>query len=372
MATDVAPMPVRRTTYPAARPETIERAAALIREAKKPLVLAGNGVIRRQASETLRDFAHSLGIPVTTTFMGKGVLDYRDPLALPAMGLRSGTTPLGPLADCDLLITVGFDIVEWEPELWSARTVAPIIHVDSVAAEIDTDYRPVVEVIGEIGDSLRSLSASVGPREATDDFARYREPALEELEQAASDDRFPISPQRFIHDLRAAMADDDVLISDVGAHKLWIATRFPAAQPNTVIIANGLAGMGIALPGAIGAKLAKPGQRVVAVSGDGSFLINVQELETARRLGLPLVAVVLVDNQYGVIAQYQRRRFEETFGIDFGNPDFELLGRAFGIPARAIGSAGELLPALRQALEGDGPSLVAVPFDNSQPVKAVF
>ena len=370
---EAEPMPVRRTTYPAAQEDSIARAAALLRGLERPVILAGNGVIRRQAAGALADFAHRLTIPVTTTFMGKGALDHRDPLALPAMGLHAKDAPLGPLVEADLVIAVGYDLVEWVPEVWNPDRTKTILHVDSTAAEIDRHYLPAAEVVGEIGESLAALAdaasglprrSAVGPQGHW--WTPHREPAVQELQRYAADDSFPLSPQRIVHDLRAALGDEDILISDVGAHKLWLATRFPASRPNTVVIANGLASMGIALPGAIAAKLVHPERKVVAVSGDGGFLMNAQELETAKRLGTAFVAVVLVDGRYGVIELNQKRRFGQAFGITFGNPDFVRYAAAFDLPGFQVEAAAALLPTLQRALDLDVPCVVAIPVDSSR------
>jgi acetolactate synthase I/II/III large subunit len=364
---DAAPIPVRRTTYPAARPESIARAAEVLAAARRPLILAGNGVIRRQAAGALAEFAHALDIPVATTFMGKGALDYRDPLALPAMGLHSPEASLGPLAEADLVVAVGYDLVEWVPEVWNEDRSKTILHVDSTAAEVDRNYLPAAEVVGEIGDSLRALTSAARERPAAEPWwRRFHDTARDELARGGRDDRFPLHPLRVVHDLRAALGDDDILISDVGVHKLWLATRFPAARPNTVVIANGLASMGIAVPGAVAAKLVHPERKVIAVNGDGGFLMNSQELETAKRLGTAFVTVVLEDRRYGVIALNQRRRFGETFGVDFDNPDFVQYAASFGLPGFRVDSADALLPTLRHALDLDVPSVVAVPVDNNR------
>ena len=363
------PMPVRRTTYPQARPESIERVAELLREAERPLILAGNGVIRRQAAgreaaDWLAAFAHKLDLPVVPTFMGKGALDYRDELAQPAVGLRAKAAGLGGLAEADLVLAVGYDLVEWAPKLWNGDKRKTIVHVDSTAAEIDAYYLPAIEVVGEIGESLRALELACdfrAPRWLGD---RVRRAALAELRQGVdADSAFPLSPQRVVAELRAALADADILISDVGAHKLWLATLFPAARPNTAIIANGLASMGIAVPGGLAAKLVHPDRKVVAVTGDGGFLMNSQELETARRLGTAFVTLVWADRRYGVIELNQQRRFGRTFGVEFTNPDLVKYAEAFGLPGFRVERAGDLLPILRRALDLDVPSLVEVPVD---------
>jgi acetolactate synthase I/II/III large subunit len=365
---DGEPMPVRRTTYPEARPESVQRAAELLRQARRPVLLAGNGIIRREASGheaavRLASLTGRLGIPVVPTFMGKGALDYRESCAQPAVGLRTQGN-LAALAEADLVLAVGYDLVEWAPKIWNAAKAKTIVHVDSTAAEIDAYYLPAAEVVGEIGESLRSLEEACGEVRVPDWLdGRARQSALDELERHRDDQRFPLAPQRVVADLRAALADDDILISDVGAHKLWLATLFPAARPNTVIIANGLASMGIALPGAVAAKLVHPTRRVVAVSGDGGFLMNSQELETAKRLRTALVSLVWTDGRYGVIELNQRRRFGRTFGVEFGNPDLVTYAAAFGLPGFRVERAEDLLPTLRRALDLREPSVVEVPVD---------
>ena len=358
-----APIPVRRTTYPVARPESIARAIELLQQAERPLILAGNGVIRRQAADSLASFARQANIPVITTFMGKGALDYRDPLALPAMGLRSPGASQGILEEADLVLAIGYDLVEWEPSVWNHGGSHTIVHIDSTAAELDRSYIPAVEVVGEIGESLRALFDGFAGTAPQWGWQRYR-PSTEPGDGAA-DDAFPIHPERLMWELRSVLGDDDIVLSDVGVHKLWLATRFQAARPNTVVIPNGLASMGLAVPGAVAAKLVHPTRKVVAVTGDGGFMMNSQELETAKRVGTAFVVVVLVDERYGVIELNQKRRFGRTFGVNFQNPDFVAYAASFGLPGFAVTEASELQPTLRRALDLDVPCVVAVPVDSS-------
>ena len=366
---EVAPMPVRRTAYPRAGLATLERAAARLAESRRPLVLAGNGVVRRQAAghgaaDALAAFVRELAIPVTHTFMGKGVVDYREPLALPAVGLQrpeADLAALEELADADLVLTVGYDLIEWAPALWNPRGDKEIIHVDSTPAEIDGHYQPSIEVVGEIAESLRSLAALCGASVARQRVVSVS--TVEALRAWAEDESVPLKPQRVVWALRQALADDDILVSDVGAHKVWLARFFPTSRPNTVVISNGFATMGIAVPGGLAAKLAHPNRRVVAVSGDGGFLMNAQELETARRLGTPFVNVVWTDGRYGLIELNQQRRFGRTFGVEFGNPDLVQYAAAFGLPAWRVERAHDFLPLLRRALELDRPSVIEVPID---------
>ncbi|MEX0781221.1 MAG: acetolactate synthase large subunit [Dehalococcoidia bacterium] len=364
-ATEGEPLPVRRTSYPVARPESVVRATELLRRAERPVILAGNGVIRRQASESLVLFAQRANVPVVTTFMGKGALDYRDPLALPAMGLSSAEASLGVLEEADLVVAVGYDLVEWAPAVWNGTRSHTIVHVDSTAAELDSSYVPAVEVVGEIGESLRALAGELGEPLQQWGWQRFRPDANHSADDTDGD-AFPIVPTRLMRELRGVLEDDDIVISDVGVHKLWVATRFPAARPNTVVIPNGLASMGLAVPGAVAAKLVHPSRKVVAVTGDGGFLMNSQELETARRIGTAFVVVVLVDNRYGVIELNQMRQFGRAFGVAFGNPDFVAYAASFGLPGFAVERAEDLQPVLRRALALDVPTLVAVPVDSSR------
>lgn len=361
-AADFEPLSIRRTTYPVARPESIARAIELIQQAERPVILAGNGVVRRQASDALAAFAHRVNVPVVTTFMGKGALDYRDPLALPAMGLRSPDASLGVLSEADLVVAVGYDLVEWEPSVWNRGNARTIVHVDSTAAELDRHYVPATEVVGEIGESLRALADRIGGPAAQWDWQQYR-PAAETEDPAPG---ATVETPYFLRVLREVLEDDDIVISDVGVHKLWVATRYPAARPNTVVIPNGLASMGLAVPGAVAAKLVHPDRNVVAVTGDGGFLMNSQELETAKRLGTAFVVAVLVDDRYGVIELNQQRRYGRPFAVEFGNPDFVAYAASFGLPGFRVESASELEPTLKRALEMDVPSLVAIPVEPGQ------
>jgi acetolactate synthase-1/2/3 large subunit len=366
---DAQPMPVRRTRYAAAQDDALSAAADAINGAARPILLVGNGVIRREvaghgAVAALRAFVANTRIPATHTFMAKGAIDDRDPAALPAVGLQrpgADLAALPELARADVVVCVGYDLVEWAPELWNPKGDKRVVHVDSRPAEIDASYVIATEVVGEIADSLEALAPLMKPRPAA---------SRERIElRAAGDDAYPLWPRRVVADLRSALADDDIVICDVGAHKIWLSRLYPAYAPNTVIVANGFAPMGIALPGAIAAKIVKPERKVVAFSGDGGFLMNVQELETAKRLGVSIVCVVLVDGRYGVIEANQQRRFRRSGGVEFGNPDFIQLARAFGIRGEAVESAAGLLPALRRALDGDGPALVAVPIDPRENAK---
>jgi acetolactate synthase I/II/III large subunit len=372
----LGPLAPSRAYFPEPTDEAIGHAAVLIARSVRPLILAGNGVLRRRAAPELRAFARGLHVPVAATFMGKGAIDDRSHLSLMAVGLQARDHVLSGFDRADLVITVGYDQVEYAPAHWNPDGRTPILHIDTTPSEVDAAYRPEVELVGDIDGTLRRLLAAVLPLgiDGKDAAARHasrevlvhadlRQALLEDLRAYEADDGWPIRPQKAIADLRAVLAPEDVVVSDVGAHKVWVARLYQAYEPNTVIISNGFASMGIALPGAIAAALVRPDRRVVALCGDGGFLMNVQELETAVRVGARLTVVVWRDDGYGLIDWKQRTEFGRPFGVEFGNPDFVALASSFGIPAFRPETAADLAPVLRRALDIDGPSLVEVPID---------
>jgi acetolactate synthase-1/2/3 large subunit len=360
------PLRVTRVGYPLPAQESIRLAAAAIAEARHSMILAGNGVIRRRAANELRELAERAGIPVATTFMGKGVIGYSNRLARLTVGLQNRDYELCGLADSDVVIAVGYDLVEFAPRLWNPDKTKRIIHIDTMPAEVDAFYQPEVEVVSEIGAALAAIGAAVGLRRAPVDSSQLKRLLLAELERYANDTSTPLKPQRILNDLRRVLREEDILISDVGVHKLWVARLFPVERPNTVIISNGFAAMGFGLPGGIAAKLAEPHCRVVVVAGDGGFLMNVQELETAKRLGSAVVTVVWVDGGYGSIRWKQERWPGRSFGVDFDNPDFAKLAAAFGLPGFSIERAEDFAPTLERALALGEPSVIGVPVDYSE------
>ena len=376
VADEAAPLRPGRTYFPEPTDEAIAHAAEMIATSQRPLVLAGNGVLRRRAAPELRAFARGLHVPVAVTFMGKGAIDDRSHLSLMAVGLQARDHVLSGFDRADLVICVGYDLVEYAPARWNPDGRKRIVHVDTQPAEVDAQYRPDIELVGDIDGTLRRLLAAVQPRGISGRDAAERHEAretlvhadlrtalLEELAAGASSDALPITPQRAIADLREALGPEDIVVSDVGAHKVWVARLYQTYEPNTVIISNGFAAMGISVPGAIAAKLVRPDRKVVALCGDGGFLMNSQELETATRIRANITVVVWRDDGYGLIDWKQRNEFGRPFGVEFGNPDFVAYARSFGIAGFRPASASELLPCLRQALDTDGPSLVEVPID---------
>jgi acetolactate synthase-1/2/3 large subunit len=364
------PLGPRPTYFPQATEEAIAHAARLIESADRPIILAGNGVLRRRASPALRRLAHALGIPVAVTFMAKGAIDDRDELSLMAIGLQARDHALSGFDRADLVVCVGYDPVEYAPESWNPRRDPHIIAIDTQPAEVDASYQPEVELVGDISSSLQRLLGAIDggriAREHTHEHLAWRDALLGELDAHATSTAWPIKPQKALIDLRSALAGPDIVVCDVGAHKVWTARLFQAFEPDTVIISNGLAAMGIGVPGAIAAAMVASKSRVVALTGDGGFLMNSQELETAQRIGVRMTVVVWRDDGYGLIDWKQGDEFGRPFGVAFGNPDLVKYAESFGIAAFRPASAADLLPTLRRALDVDGVSLVDVPIDYAE------
>lgn len=373
---DLQPILPTRAYFPEPTDEAIEHAARLLADSARPLILAGNGVMRRDAAAELRALATGLHIPVAATFMGKGAIDDRSHLSLMAVGLQARDHVLTGFDRADLVVAVGYDLVEYAPSRWNPDGRKRIIHIDTQPADVDAYYQPEIELIGDIDGTLRRLLVAllplgIGGRSANERHETretlvhqdLRTALLADLGAYEHDDGWPIKPQKALVDLRRALGPRDIVVSDVGAHKIWVARLYQAYEPNTVIISNGFAAMGISLPGAIAAKLVHPDRHVVALCGDGGFLMNSQELETAHRIGANITVVIWRDDGYGLIDWKQRSEFGKPFGVAFGNPDFVAYARSFGMAAFRPESAADLYPTLMRALEHDGPSLVEVPID---------
>jgi acetolactate synthase-1/2/3 large subunit len=368
MAAEVDEEPLRvRAGVRRPEPSAVEilDAAQIITDAERPVVLAGNGVLRVGASDALREFSRATGIPVAETFMGKGAMDYADDRFLGTIGVQSRDAALAGFEDADVIITVGYDLVELAPAQWNPDRDKRIVCIDTVSVEVDAHFTTDADLVGDTSYVLGRLAEECGGECERGGSGRLNEIVLGRFEAAKEDDHFPMQPPRALWELRQALGRDDILISDVGLHKLWIARMFPAHEPNTVLIANGLAGMGFALPAAIAAKLVHPDRSVVTVNGDGGFLMNFQELETATRLRTPIVNVIWEDQQYGSILWKQDKKFGRHFGVDFTNPDFVKLAESFGMPAWRCESIDDYTERLRHALNLGVPSVIVLPIDYS-------
>nr|MDJ0568984.1 thiamine pyrophosphate-dependent enzyme [Pleurocapsa sp. MO_192.B19] len=310
------------------------------------------------------EFATQLNIPVANTFMGKGAIPYTHPLSLWTVGLQQRDLISCAFDEADLVIAIGYDLIEYSPKKWNPEGDTPIIHIDETRAEIDSSYIPSVEVFGDISDSLHDIVKRCDRQgKEVPSAVSLRSQIKEDYEQYANDDGFPIKPQKIIYDLRQVMAPEDIVISDVGAHKMWMARHYHSDCPNTCIISNGFAAMGIAIPGAMAAKLVHPERKVVAVTGDGGFMMNCQELETALRVKTPFVTLIFNDDGYGLIEWKQINQFGHSTFIDFSNPDFVKFAESMGLKGYRVKSAADLIPTLQKALADDVPAVIDCPVD---------
>ena len=369
-----SPLPVKRYQRSVPDQNTINRAYELIVQAKRPIIIAGNGCIRSSARDKLRELCNLTGIGVVSTFMGKGAVDVDAPYCLYTVGLSQKDLVSCALDAADLVITLGFDMVEYHPALWNGDRNKRIVHIDSTAAEIDACFQPEIELIGDLSTSLDVFIKQFKEAPLPDyDFTiqqSARRNMSEELSQHSHDITFDkIRPQKVLNDLRSVMKDDDLLLSDVGAHKMWIARHFHCHKPNTCLIPNGFCSMGFALPGAIAASLVSPERATVAICGDGGFMMNVQEMETAVRLESCLTVLVWEDKEYGLIAWKQRNEFERQSNLSFGNPDWQCLAQAFGWSCDVVAGSQSLKAVLSHAIANPGPNLVIIPIDYQENAK---
>ncbi len=362
MTIDDIPLQVHQPALPGPAETRVARAAALISQARHPIILAGNGVVRARAGEALAEFATRLNIPVANTFMAKGIIPFKHPMALGSVGLQANDYVSCGFSRADVVICVGYDLVEYHPHLWHPTRDRTVIHIDSQPSEVDAHYVPAVGVVGDIELSLAYIAERAAPHEGYR-LRPLREALVAEMRQHAEDRGFPLKPQKVIWDLRTVLPLDDIVICDVGAHKMWMARMFRCEHPNTCIISNGFASMGIAVPGAIAAKLAYPERNVVAVTGDAGFLMNSQELETAQRLGTPFVVLIWNDGGYGLIEWKQQLQFGRSNYVRFGNPDLVKYAEAFGARGFRVHAADELAPILREALATQALSVIDCPVD---------
>jgi acetolactate synthase-1/2/3 large subunit len=366
--TAMKPMKAKRFRRPVADDKIVDRAFELIKTAKRPYIIAGNGCIRKRASKQLRRFCEQTGIGVVSTFMAKGCVDMDADYCLYTIGLQAKDVVEFGLDEADLIITLGYDMVEYHPRLWNTNDDKEIIHADFLPAEIDAHYHPDTEIVGDLAHTLWMLNERVaGNGGLKFDLPQQkvaRQHMTDEFSEHAGDDtEGTIRPQKVLWDVRQAMGPEDILLSDVGAHKMWIARYYQCHEPNTCLIPNGFCSMGFALPGVIAANLVFPERKVMAICGDAGFMMNVQEMETARRLNSDITVMVWEDNAYGLIAWKQENEFGKHTDLAFGNPDWMQLAEAFGWHGHHVINSRDLSGVLRQALDEKGPSLIVVPID---------
>ncbi|MCQ4636051.1 acetolactate synthase large subunit [Anaerovorax odorimutans] len=347
----------------------IERAARRISRAKRPLILAGYGAVRGGAAQAITDFATELHIPVANTMMAKGIIPFDNPYSMWTIGIPQRDYINQIFDEADTIIGIGYDIVECFPRKWNPDNNHKILHIGNQAAHINKRYQPEVQVIGDISDSLYEILRR-SERETEPDYALAIKAKIQaDHDQYENDDAFPMKPQRILHDVRKVMGREDIVLSDVGAHKMWIARHYNCYKPNTCIISNGFASMGIAIPGAVAAKLVNPDKKVLAVTGDGGFMMNMQELETAARIGSNFTTLILNDSSYGLIKWKQMEHFNHHCYVDFNNPDFVKLAEVMGGKGYRVEKAEDLIPMLKDALAQDVPTLVDCRVDYDENMK---
>ena len=366
------PIEPRRFRRPVPDDKIIDRAFEALKTARRPVILAGNGCIRKRASRQLRTFCEKTGIGVISTFMAKGAVDMDADYCLYTIGLQAKDLVACTIDAADLVIALGYDMVEYHPSLWNPSSDKRIIHMDFLPAEIDENYRLEVEVVGDLAHAVWMLNERVEAfREKGGKFgfdlsqqAAVRREMQAEFEEWKDDDAVgAIKPQKVLWDARQVLGRKDILLSDVGAHKMWVARYYHCHVPATCLIPNGFCSMGFAFPGAIAAHLVHPDRRILAVCGDGGFLMNVQEMETARRLNAKITVMVWDDGGYGLIAWKQDNQFGRHTDLAFGNPDWVKLAESFGWEGVRVEDSRELRGVLEKSFETEGPTLIAVPID---------
>ncbi len=346
--------------------ENLELAASMIFKAKKPVILAGSQAVRSNCSEMLTHFAETLKIPVVNTMMSKGIIPMDNKYAMMTIGIPQKDYVNRILQEADTVIAVGYDLVEFSPSKWNKDLHCKIVHISSSPAHINKFYECDVQVVGDISDSLKRVMMRVDRDDEPKWAFAIKNEFLSTQEKYLTDNSFPMKPQRVLSDIRKIMGVDDILISDVGAHKMWIGRLYECYKPNTCIISNGFASMGIAVPGALAAKLVYPDKKILAVTGDGGFMMNCQELETAVRNKINFVTIIFNDSNYGLIKWKEEDHFNEDFFVDFTNPDFVKLAESMNCIGYRITKTEDFLPTLKKAFTQDVPVIIDVPIDYAE------
>ncbi len=350
----------------------IDRALELLEHAKSPVLLIGNGATQESCDDVIAEFVKKTNIYGANTFMGKGVLSDRNDHSLFCVGLGMKDIAVEAFDHSDLVICIGYGMVEWHPDLWNNGQRKHIIHIDIAPAEVDKNYIPDVEIVGSIKQILSFMNSKLTDAHVKekDQFAHLRKAVYEDVHAYDKDDSCPVKPQRILHEVRKVMRDDDVLISDVGAHKMWVARHYPTFKSKSCFIHNGFCSMGGAMPGAVTVKKVDPSKNVVAICGDGGFIMSIQALSSAIEEKVPAVIMIWEDHHYGLIKWKQEAAFRKSSHTEFVNPDFVKLAEAYGAHGVKIKSPDEIGPALEAAFkEKEMPTIIIVPVDYSENMK---
>ena len=386
MESDIKPIIAKEILRPRPNKDLIKKAVKMISESKMPIILIGNGCIRKNASASLRKFSERTGICSINTFMAKGVISDKSERHLQTIGIKEADYALTAIKKADLVIAIGYDLVEYSPKNWNRNLKKHIIHIDFTPAEVDTYYPPTIEIAADIEYTIQAILHELekrqegekrkknspylegfGYKEVPDLFKKIKKEVVWRIDRFSKDTSYPIKPEKLIYDVRNALDQNDIVLSDVGAHKLWIAKVYNTYTPNTCLITNGFCSMGFALPGAIVAQLVKPKQKVVAMCGDGAFLMNVQEIETAVRLKLPIIVIIWCDSDFGMISFKQSMEFGRTAYTRFKNPDFVKLAESFGGLGYRVRSTEEFAKILEKAKDSTSiPVIISLDVDYSR------
>ena len=380
MNSDILPITPTETLRSPANMFLIKKAVQLILNAKKPLILVGNGCIRENATFYIRKLVELTGICSMNTFMAKGVISDKSPRHLQTIGIKEADHALLAMKEADLVIAIGYDLVEYSPKFWNHELDKKILHIDFTPAETDTYYPPTVEIAADIELSIDLILSELEKEKQKDPgitcfpfhdvpelFKKIKLEVSHKISEYKDDTSYPIKPEKLVTTVRKVLGYRDIVLSDVGVHKLWISKIYNTYFPNTCIIPNGFCSMGFSLPGAIAAQLVHSEKNIVSMCGDGSFLMNVQELETAVRLKLPIIIVIWIDEEYGLIALKQKMEFGKTGFTKFGNPDFVKLAESFGATGFKVNSTEEFERIFEKATHAtDGPTVIAVNVDYSR------
>ena len=386
MGSDIKPIKTQQVLRSRPNEELIEKAANLILESKTPILLVGNGCIRGGPSLYVRKFVEKTGICSMNTFMAKGVISDKSDRHLHTIGIREADHASIAMREADLVIAIGYDLVEYSPKHWNGSLDKKIIHIDFTPAESDTYYPPTIEIAADIEYTMFAILEEIErirKQEETEEekqrqysiphsdlpelFKTIKREIVWRLERYKNDFSYPIKPEKLVLDVRDALDESDIVISDVGVHKLWIAKIYNTYTPNTCIVPNGFCSMGFALPAAIAAQLVDPSHKIVAMCGDGGFLMNVQEIETAVRLRLPIIVIVWCDYDYGMISLKQIYEFGRSAFTKFNNPNFIKLAESFGAIGYNVRSTEEFSKVLEKAKESkSSPVIISIDVDYSR------
>ncbi len=346
--------------------KAVAEAMGVLKKAKRPLIIAGNGAIRKRASTQLRTLVAEVGIPVISTYMGKGAISDDDPRSLMTFGFRDRDYAHCAIDAADVLITIGFDVAEHYPDSWQRAGAKKIIHIDFTPAETYAKHNPDVQIVGDVAATLTEIHEQVTATSMSFDAKWYspvRQAIMDDISSYDLKDDDALTVPGSLNVIREVVPSNGIILSDVGSHKVWIGRNYKVFEPNTCLISNGLATMGIALPGGIAARLAIPDAPVVAISGDGGFMMNSQELETAKRIGVGFTAIVFNDNDYGLINWKQTEHQGRSVGTTLTNPDFVKYAESFGINGYRASTPGELRRVLKKTVASNELAVVEVPVD---------